>query len=206
MPSGAIDNIEIREWQLFRALNLLLLLQWSRASEKESHRSKLGEALSWDDTTLDQLVHVCQETHIVVGLRGDPRAPLFYPSHGLFPLPVRQQSGSYSAIYAIPLTETYAVVRVPRDVNLDDVFQTITGGYLGNSSVGTTASKVAIHPSVIDAHGAVTTAQIIEEARELTVENFSLCSKINKIDREMYGIWFGSSAYKQPNRTFEPPG
>ena len=206
VPSGAIDNIEIREWQLFRALNLLLLLQWSRASEKESHRSKLGEALSWDDTTLDQLVRACQETHIVIGLRGDPRAPLCYPSHGLFPLPIRQQSGSYSAIYAIPLTENYAVARVPRDVNIDDVFQTITGEYLANSSVGTTASTVTIHPSVIDRHGAVTTARMIEEARGLTVEMFSLCSEINKIDREMYEIWFGSSAYEQPNRTLEPPG
>lgn len=201
VPSGAIDNVEIGEWRLFRALNLLLLLQWSRASEKESHRSKLGQALSWDETTLDELVLACQQTHIVVGLRGDPRAPLCYPSHGLFAVPIRQQSGSFTAIYAIPLTEYYAVARVPRNVNLDDVFQTITcqGGYLSNSSVGTTASKVIIHPSVIEAHGAATAVQMIEEARKGVLKMFSLCGEVNKLDREMYEIVFGSSGYELPN-------
>jgi len=206
VPSGAIDNVEIREWRLFRALNLLLLLQWSRASEKESHRSRLGQALSWDEATLDQLVLACQQTHIVVGLCGDPRAPLCYPSHGLFALPIRKQSGSYTAIYAIPLTEYYAVARVPRDVNMDDVFQTITcqGGYLSNSSVGTTASKVIIHPSVIGAHGAATAARMIEEAREGVLETVSLCREMNKLDQQMYEIWFGSAASEQPNRRLEP--
>lgn len=206
VPSGAIDNVEIHEWRLFRALNLLLLLQWSRASEKESHRSKLGQALSWDETTLDQLVLACQQTHIVVGLRGDLGAPLCYPSHGLFALPIRQQSGSFTAIYAIPLTEYYAVARVPRDVNMDDVFQTTTcqGGYLSNSSVGTTASKVIIHPSVIEAHGAATAARMIEDARKGVLQTFSLCGEINKLDREMYEIAFGSSGYEPPNRTLEP--
>ena len=201
VPSGAIDNVEISEWRLFRALVLLLLLQWSRGSEKESHRSKLEQTLSWDETTLDQLVLACQQTHIVVGLRGHPRAPLCYPSHGFFALPIRQQSGSYTALYAIPLTEYYAVARVPRDVNMADVFQTTTcqGGYLSNSSVGTTASKVIIHPSVIDAHGAATAARMIEDARKGVLETFSLCGEINKLDREMYEIVLGSFGYGPPN-------
>ncbi len=208
VPSEAIDIVEIDEWPLFRALNLLLLLQWSRASEKESHRSRLGEALSWDDTTLDQLVRACQETHIVIGLRGDPRAPLCYPSHGLFPLPIRQQSGSYSAIYAIPLTENYAVARVARDVNMDDVFQTTTrqGGFVSNSSVGTKGSKAIIHPSVIQAHGPARAVEMIEYARKEVLEMFALCGKANKLDREIYDIFFGSSGDEPPNRTLEPPG
>jgi hypothetical protein len=196
VPSGAIDNVEIGDWQLFRALNLLLLLQWSRASDKDPHRSRVGQALSWDETTLDQLVVACQQTHMIVGLRGDPRSPLCYPSHGLFALPIRQQSGSYTAIYAIPLTEYHAVARVPRDVHMDEVFQTITcqGGYLTISSVGTKASKVVIHPSVIEAYGAATVAGMVEDFRNGALKTFSLCGQINKLDREMYEIWFGSSA------------
>jgi len=187
VPSEAIDIVEIDEWPLFRALNLLLLLQWSRASDKEPYRSRVREALSWDDTTLDQLVNVCQQRYMVFGLRGHPRAPLCYPSHGLFPLPIRHQSGSYSAIYAIPLTENYAVARVPRDVNMDDVFQTITcqGGYLTSSSVGTTASRVIIHPSVIEAFDGTTVAGKIEEFRNGARKMFALCSEIKKIDQEM---------------------
>lgn len=195
VPSGAIDNVEIGDWRLFRALNLLLLLQWSRASEREPYRSRAGETLSWDETTLDQLVVACQQTHIIVGLCGDPRAPLCYPSHGLFAVPIRRRSGSYAAIFAIPLTEYHAVARVPREVDMNDVFQTTTrqGGYLSNCSVGTTASKVVIHPSVIDAHGAATAARMIEEAREGVLETFSLCREINRIDLEMCEIWFGNS-------------
>lgn len=79
VPSGAIDNVEISEWRLFRALHLLLLLQCSRASEKDTHRSRLGQALSWDERTLDQLVLACQQTDIIVGLRGHPGAPLLLP-------------------------------------------------------------------------------------------------------------------------------
>ncbi len=190
VPSGAIDNVEIGEWGLFRALNLLLLLQWSRASERESHRSRLGQALSWDEATLDQLVLACQQTHIVVGLRGDPRAPLCYPSHGLFAVPIRKQCGSYAAIYAIPLTEYFAVARVPRDVNMDEVFQTITcqGGYLTNSSVGTTALKVIVHPSVMEWYGPDRVAQMLEHARNGVRLSFSLCHEIKRLDLEIYEI------------------
>lgn len=188
VPSGAIDNVEISNWLLIRALHLLLLLQCSRVSDKESHRSKLGEALSWDEATLDQLVRACQQTHIIVGLRGDPRAPFCYPSHGLFAMPIRRQSGSFTAIYAVPLTEYFAVARVPRDANMDDTFQTITchqGGFVSNSSVGTTASRVIIHPSVIETHGAATAERMVENARNEVLTLFSLCGEVNTLDREM---------------------
>lgn len=206
VPSGAIDNVEIRERQLFRALNLLLLLQCSRASEKESHRSKLGQTLSWDEATLDQLVLTCQHTHMIVGLRGHPRASFCYPSHGFFAIPIRQQSGSFSAIYAIPLTGYFAVARVPRDVNMKDTFQTITcgqGGYVSNSSVGTTASRIIIHPSVIEAHGSATAARMIEDARKGVLEMFSLCGEINRLDREMCESFLGSIGYGPPNNALK---
>jgi len=202
VPSGAIDNVEIQEWPFFRALNLLLLLQGSRASEKESHRSKLEHTLSWDEATLDQLVHACQQAHMIVGLRGHPGAPFCYPSHVFFAIPILQPSGSFTAIYVIPLTEYFAVAKVPRDVNMDDTFQTITchkGGYVSNSSVGTTASRVIIHPSVIEAHGAATAARMIEGARKEVLEMFSLCGEINKLDREMDEIALASFGYEPPN-------
>ncbi len=203
LPSGAIDNVEIREWPLFRALNLLLLLQCSRVSDKESHRSKLGEALSWNETTLDHLVLTCQQAHIIVGLRGHPGAPFCYPSHGFFAMPIRQQSGSFTAIYAIPLTEYFAVARVPRDVNMDDTFQTITchqGEFVSNSSVGTTASRVIIHPSVIEAHGTATAARMIENARKEVLTLFSLCGEINTLDREIDEIVLKSFGYGPPDK------
>lgn len=212
VPSGAIDNVEISEWRLFRALHLLLLLQCSRASEKDTHRSRLGQALSWDERTLDQLVLACQQTDIIVGLRGHPGAPFCYPSHGFFTIPIRQPSGSYSAIYAIPLTEYFAVAQVPRDVNMDNTFQTITcqRGYISNSSVGTAASRVIIHPSVLESHGADTTARMIEDARKKALEVFTLCGERNKLEREMVEIAdmveaaFGSSGFKPPNPSLEP--
>lgn len=197
VPSEAADVVEITEWPLFRALNLLLLLQWSRASENELHRSRVGEALSWDEATLDELVRVCQQTDLVIGMYGDPRAPLCYPSHGLFALPIRRQSGSYADVYAIPLTEYYAVARVPRDLDMDDVFQRVTcqGGYLSNSSVGTRASRVIIHPTLMEAYDATRVAGMMEEARRGVLESFRLCREVerevNRIDREMDDIWFG---------------
>lgn len=192
VPSGDTNCFEIGEWRVFRALNLLLWLQWSRGSEDGLHRSSLGEALSWDETTLDQFVMACQETHVVVGLPGDPRAPLCYPSDGLFAMPARRQSGLNSAVYAIPLTEHYAVAMVPRDVDMGVVQATCQGGYLANSSIGTRASRVIIHPSVIEAYDATTVARMIEEARRGVLESFSPCREANRIDREMDEIWFGS--------------
>ena len=194
VPSDTIDNVEIREWRIFRALNLLLLLQCSRASEKESHRSKLGQTLSWDETTLNQLVFACQQTHIIVGLRGHPGAPFCYPSHGFFAIPIQQPSGSFAPIYAIPLTEYFTVAKVPRDVNINN-FQAITcqRGYVSNNSVGTTAPKVITHPSVIETHGADTAARMIRDARKGVLEVFSLCGEMNKLDREMVDMAFGSS-------------
>jgi hypothetical protein len=203
VPSGNIDNVEIREWSLFRALSLLLLLQGSRVAERKSHRARLGQTLSWDDATLDQLVHACHKAYRIFGLRGHPGAPFCYPSHGLFAIPIRQQNGSFTTVYAIPLTEYFAVARVPRDVNMNDTFQTITsqGGYLSNSSVGTTASRVIVHPSVIEAHGTDTTARMIEEARKGVLEMLSLCGEINRLDREMDDIVMESIGYGPPNNT-----
>jgi len=203
VPSGDIDNVEIRDWRLFRALNLLLLLQWSRASEKESHRSMLGQTLSWDEATLDQLVLARQQTHMLLGLRGHRQAPLCYPSHGFFGIPVRRQSGSFATIYAIPLTEHFAVASASRDVREDDILQTITcgnGGFFSNNSVGITAPRAIIHPSVIETHGARTAAHMVEDARKVVREMFSLCGEINKLDREMDEIVFGSSECRSPNK------
>lgn len=76
---------------------------------------------------------------------------------------------------------------------MNDIFQKTTcqGGYLSNSSVGTTASKVIIHPSAIEAYGVATTARMIEDARNGALEMFSYCGEINKIDREMNEIFLG---------------
>lgn len=192
VPSGAIDNVEIPQWPLFRALNLLLLLQYSRVSEKDSHRSTLGQLLFWDEAKLDQLVHACQQTHTIAGLRGHPQAPLCYPSQGFFGIPIRRLSGSFVTIYAIPLTESFVLARVPRDLRVDEILQTITcgtGGFLSNSSVGIRAPRVVIHPSVLQAHGTTRAAQFIEEARKVVRGLFSLCGKINRLDQEITEVW-----------------
>lgn len=185
VPSGSVDNVEINEPRLFRALNLLLLLQCSRASDKKAHRAKLGQALSWDETTLDQLVRARQRTHMIVGLRGHPHAPFFCPSHGFFAMPIRLQSRALTPINAIPLTECFAVAEVPRDVNMDDTFQTITRaqrGFVSGCSVGTTASRIIIHPSVIEAHGVAAASRMIEGARRNVLEMFSLCAERNRLN------------------------
>lgn len=192
VPSGAIDNVEISESRLFRALNLLLWLQHSRVSEKGSHSSRLGEVLFWDEAKLDQLVRVCQETDMIAGLRGHPQAPLCYPSHGFFGIPIRRPSGSFLTIYAIPLTEHFVLARVPRDLRIADILQTITcgtGGFLSNSSVGIKAPRVVIHPSVIQAHGAATAAHMMEDARKVVRGMFLLCFERNRLDRELTEVW-----------------
>jgi hypothetical protein len=86
---------------------------------------------------------------------------------------------------------------------MNDTFQTITSqaGYLSNSSVGTTASRVIVHPSVIAAHGADTTARMIEEARKGVLEMLSICGEINRLDREMDDIVMGSIGHGPPNNT-----
>ena len=192
VPSGAIDNVDIPEWHLFRALHLLLLLQYTRVSEKDTHRLSLGQTLFWDETRLDQLVLACQETHTIAGLRGNPQAPLCYPSQGFFGIPVRRQSGAFVTIYAIPLTECFVLARVPRDLTRDEILQTITcgtGGFLSNNSVGIRAPKVVIHPSVMQAHGPAATARMIEEARKIVREMFRLCGEMNRLDREITEAW-----------------
>ena len=154
----------------------------------------LGQTLSWDEAALDELVLAREQTHMLLGLRGHPQAPLCYPSHGFFGIPVRRQSGSFATIYAIPLTEHFAVASAPRDVREDDILQTITcgtGGLFTNCSVGITPSRVIIHPSVMQAYGAATSAQMIEEARKVVRERFSLCAEINELDRRMGAIALG---------------
>ncbi len=154
----------------------------------------LGQTLSWDEAALDQLVLARQQTHKLLGLRGHPQAPLCYSSHGFFGIPVRRQSGSFATIYAIPLTEHFAVASTPRDVKEDDILQTITlgtGGLFSNSSVGITPSRVIIHPSVMQVHGAAQLTQMIEVARKEVRELFSLCAEINEHDRKMRAIALG---------------
>jgi hypothetical protein len=198
VPSGAIDNVEIAEWPLFRAINLLFLVQHNRVAEKDSLHSGLSQTLLMDEAQLDQLVLACQETDMIAGLRGNPQAPLCYPSQGFFGIPIRRPSGSYATVYAIPLTENFVLARVPRDLRIDDMVQTITlgtGGLFTNCSVGLKSPRVVIPPSVMKAHGAPTAAQMMEDARKLVREQFLLCGEMNRLDREIAKIWnWGRSA------------
>lgn len=201
VPSGTIDNVEIREWPLFRALHLLLLLQYTRVSHKHSHRSALAQALFWDETRLDQLVLACQETDTIAGLRANPHAPLCYSSQGFFGIPIRRRSGSFVTIYAIPLTEGFVLARVPRDLGIDDILETITcgtAGFLSNSSVGIKAPRVVIHPSVMQAYGAAAAAQMMEDARKVVRKMFRLCGKWNTLDREITEAWNRSRSTAHP--------
>lgn len=188
LSQGTTDNvIEIHEWQIIRALYLLLLFQCGRASENESHRSRVKEALSWGEEKLDQLVLACQQKELVIGFPGHPSAPFFYPSHGFFPIPYQKNSGSWSTIYAIPLTESLAIARVSRKWDMDNNFPNgpYLNGYVSSCSVGVLAQRLAIHPSVINTHGIETVAGMIEGARKTALELSSLCGNINNLDREI---------------------
>ena len=179
-PSGAA---EVYDWPLVRALHIILLIQAIRPSNHELHRRELRKVLHLPNEDIDQLAAASNKTYQLVRLGAHPRAPLFYPSDGVFVVPVQagKASGRFVQLIAMPVTPLYAVLSIPRNVDTDYVLDTITvgnGGYLSNSSVGTAARRVVIHPAIVSDNDRQHIVTTLEENRARNSDNLDCaCAK-----------------------------
>lgn len=165
---------EVQDWLVVRALCVIFLLQAIRPSDQEPHRLELEKILRADDKTIDQLAATFYNTYAMVQLQAHPHAPLFYPSNGVFIVPVDVQRPSLHFILAIPLTPRDLVVSIPRDIDIPHALETLTagkGGYLTNTSVGTAARRVVIHPDIVENYDQTEMAAAIEQNRARNSDN-----------------------------------
>ena len=110
-PPGAA---EIYDWPLVRALHIILLIQAIRASNHELHRRELRKVLHLPNENINQLAAASDKTYQLVRLRTHPRAPLFYPSDGVFVVPAQagKGSGRFVQLIAMPVTPLYAILSI----------------------------------------------------------------------------------------------
>lgn len=174
------DHAELLEWPLVRALTLLILFQPLRSSSAAGDGATFEQISGWDESRLDAAASRFSDSHALVRLRAHAGAPLHYPASGLFTMPVQADDGSWHRVLAIPLTPQFAVAVVPRVAQrLLHAIRHLTGGFLGNCSVGTSSTHVVVHPDYVEANARTDITTALRHSRTQTVELLGLCEAYN---------------------------
>ena len=182
-------RVVVQDWRVIRALHLLLLIQATRLPDLQSPPLKLEEILRWDDMKIDQLAVAVHKTYALVQLGAPPQAPLFCPSHGLFVMPVQNPLAYFTEVIVMPLTPFQAVAAVPRDIDgAVEQLEAGNGSHLTNSSIGTAAPRVVVHPGNIENNDLGRISCAIEQTRARNCEMIDNCAQVNLMVQEAYSV------------------
>ncbi|MBI3098265.1 MAG: hypothetical protein HYY93_08505 [Planctomycetes bacterium] len=165
--TGAVSDgmVDDSNPDIFRALRLLLLLQPLRSSGDDTASRTLAEIIALKPMEIDQMVAQWQRLYRLVRVRAHDEMPLFYPSAGMFHLPLLRSTGAFEWALAIPLTESYAFAFIPREIDLAVLRGIWTGGFVSNASVGLSSSRVVVHPAAVASCSREELFRVIEQCR-----------------------------------------
>ena len=143
-------------WDVHRALFLIVLLQLPRAVEGFLGKSglTLDDVFRCTEAELDGLVHHYENSRQLVVLT-TPNDSLFYPSSGVFFLPVKSDAAllPYENCLGVPLDLNLVAVTAPRDADLDILLKRTSqpGWYSCRSAaIDGLATKVVVPPIVVE--------------------------------------------------------
>jgi len=146
---------DLDDWRAYRAIALLLMLQPPRSSaalEPADHGERLAEVLRLPDSELDQLILLWLDKHHLVRYAVPASERLFFPSTGVFALPVTDsvKAGHYDFAFAVPIHPRVFIAYVSETADVDGVAKHATEGmFHAAASVGLHSDLVLIPPTLL---------------------------------------------------------
>ena len=163
----------IRDWEVYQALVLLIPLQIARIARARSRAAALDQIFQWSAAELGTFVASFRSVYSLAIVQGHPACPLFVPEQGFFPVPLPGASSATAAANAVPISATEAIMVMPRSMDRRAIKRTLTQGqgfYLNNCSLGTNADRVVIHPAIVDSMSPTALIAEIEATRARNVD------------------------------------
>lgn len=166
----------LKSWKEYRALALLLLLQGPRTSaalQSPDHGRRLAMLLRMSDAQIDAMVQLWLKGQNLVWHRLPPGEPLFFPSTGVFALPVFDDAvpGGVDFAFATPLDTRTFIAAVSKTADYETFARAAKNGfYYPALSVGLNSDLILIPPHLIGRDGAET----LRSWRDGTRENVQL--------------------------------
>jgi len=187
-----LGSAELPDWPSYRAAALFVQLQGPRSASTQEGRDclRIRELLSWPEPELDQFVHFLMEGKRLLTYRVPKTDRLFFPSTGLFALPLTQvdndANGGIDYGWATPLDQRTFLAVVPTNGNFEVFHQLATDGqYFLGLSTGLHAKKVVIPPDMLG----MREAEIIENIqhwRQTNVTHVQALEQMRTMAREMF--------------------
>jgi hypothetical protein len=134
-----------------------------------SHGKHLADLLRLPDRQLDQLIQLGLDQHQLITYGVDRSERLFFPSTGIFALPVVDTASPTGVdfAYAVPITPRLFVARLSKTADLEAFGRLAkNGGYYMGMSVGLDAEKVVIPPDFILANSKQHLGEAIRKWRQ----------------------------------------
>jgi hypothetical protein len=172
--------LELRKWELVRALLLLFPTQGLRPAEAPGHHL-LATLLDSPKPEIDHALRQIMSTRKMVRVRASSAMPMFYPESGFFVLPDVRPNGTSVGRMVIPLTSEFAVALVDSDSDLVVLRDLWRPGYVANRSVGIRSNRVVVHPDAMQAMDIDFLESTMRDLRSSAEEEVQLCSNLNEI-------------------------
>jgi hypothetical protein len=146
------------DWRAYRAIALLLMLQAPRSIAALSpldYGDRLAEFLRLPENELDQLIELWLDRHHLIRYAVPPSERLFFPSTGVFALPVtdRAKPSHFDFAFAVPIHPRVFIAYVSETADVDGIAQHVQDGvYHAAASVGLHSDIVLVPPDLLSSN------------------------------------------------------
>ena len=182
-PSGPTT---ISEWDVYRALLLLLPLQAARFDPSDD---LLEKTINRPDAELDAMAQASEQMFLLHLVRCPEGFRFFYPEAGLFSMPLAVRD-SVTFVLAMPLSPTTAVVGIARSVASEVTLTPQVASHLAEASVGAgdASRRVVIHPDIVNETEASAIVTRIEALRASLTDLIQQAERVNALHRRAQEI------------------
>lgn len=208
-----IGQTEVSDWRAYRAIALLLMLQPVRSAaalEAHDHGDRLGEILRLPDDQLDQLILRWLEKHRLVRYGIPDGERLFFPSTGIFALPIVDAAlpQHFDFAFGVPVHPRVFVAHLSETADIDGLAKFAeAGNFHAAASVGLHSDFVVLPPSLIEINTEKEIGDAISGWRESSrslVRNISKAQTLMKTAWEQYGLKLSTDALSRKRKTTPP--
>lgn len=181
---------ELKDWDQFRAIYLLVLTQSQRFSAARNGKNTLEELVDKSDEVLNTIVKpVIDDTELVTYTLGD-RDFLCMPETGLFAFWTKDIAGltEFSVVFSVPIHPQIGVAVVSKSIDKDFFeSQRTSRHFLTGASTGADSSKIVVVPSgTIETNGEEKMKESIMRWRELQKEHRQSVEKLRSTVQGAY--------------------
>jgi hypothetical protein len=195
-------RVDLDDWRSYRAIALLLMLQPARSSaalEHHDHRNRLAELLRLPDDQLDQLIVLWLDKHRLVRYAIPSEERLYFPSTGVFALPVVDSATPqhFDFAFAVPIHPRVFIARLSETAEIDGLAQRAERGMFHSAvSVGLHSDFVVLPPDVLGGNSEEHICNVLpfwrNNSREL-VQNMVMARTLMKAAWDRFGVKLDTS-------------